>query len=207
MAIKHVIFDIDGTLIDTKAAFLGALEHALGQKGVSHGDLTPYFSLPLADAVRDFGITPKEFEAWNRDYAERLSRAPLYAGVREMIESLASLARLAVVTSRKHEIAHIGLQEAGLLGRFDCLIAADDVVHPKPAPDPLDKYASDAGCGKDEMAFVGDSVHDAACARNAGVRFFAPGWATIADELAPFAVTTDELVACVRQSANRKENG
>lgn len=193
--IKHVIFDIDGTLIDTKGAFLGALDAALLRKGIKCGDILPYFSLPLADAVRDFGFTQSEYDEWNADYADRLSRAPLFGGVREMIETLSGKVRMALVTSRKHEIAHIGLEGAGLLKYFDRIIAADDVARPKPAPDPILEYAKEAGCDVKETAFVGDSVHDKECAESAGAAFFAPGWAPLSDGLKKYAVTAEELIA------------
>lgn len=197
MAIKHIIFDIDGTLIDTQTAFLGALDAALERKGAPHVDIFPYFSLPLADAVRDFGFTDAEFAEWNEDYAQRLSRAPLYEGVRELIPELAKRVRLAVVTSRKHDISHIGLTEHGLFGYFDVVIAADDVARPKPAPDPLNKYADLARCDKSEMVFIGDSIHDKECADSADVTFFAPAWAKIGDELKPFGITVKGLLGKV----------
>ena len=72
--------------------------------------------------MRDFGFTQSEYDEWNADYADRLSRAPLFGGVREMIETLSSKVRMALVTSRKHEIAHIGLEGAGLLfQKFEAL--------------------------------------------------------------------------------------
>lgn len=199
MALKHILFDIDGTLIDTKQAFLGALDAALARKGIKCNDILPYFSLPLADAVRDFGFTDEEYREWNSDYADRLSKAPLFAGVKELIETLSGRVRMAVVTSRKHDIAHIGLEGAGLLGHFDRIIAADDVEHPKPAPDPMFEYARGAGCGTDEMAFIGDSVHDRECAESAGVRFFAPGWAPLPDSLKKDAISTDGLISETKQ--------
>ena len=196
MALKHILFDIDGTLINTRGAFLGALDAALGRKGIKCDDILPYFSLPLADAVRDFGFTKAEYDEWNADYAHRLSEAPLYDGADALIKKLyGGGVHTALVTSRKHDIAHIGLDGTGLLGYFDRIIAADDVPHPKPAPDPLLEYAKGAGCTTDDMAFVGDSVHDKECAASAGVRFFAPGWATIADELESDAASFDDILA------------
>lgn len=199
MAIRHIIFDIDGTLLDTKHAFLSALEQTLDTLHIPHGDLAPYFSLPLSHAVRDFALDEQTVATWEEDYAFRLSQAPLYDGVHDLILALSDRGmRLALITSRKHNIAHLGLDVAGLLSKFDIIIAADDVTHPKPNAEPLDTYRKYADCEKSEMIFIGDSEADLSCAKNAGVAFFAPGWAPLPCSLHPYAVTAQSLLQNIK---------
>lgn len=199
MSFKYIVFDIDGTLLNTKQAFLGALEDALLKLNVSHGDLSPYFSLPLSDAIRDFDLAPDVVERWEQDYAMRLSDAPLYDGVKEMLTTLSKNGiTMGLVTSRKHAVAAVGLKENGVLPLFEVIIAADDVTHPKPAPEPLETYCKFKQCTPKDFCYIGDSTVDAECAKNAGVQFFAPGWAQLSPVLEPFAIDTAQLISMIK---------
>lgn len=188
--IKHILFDVDGTLLNSSAAFCGSLEDALARNNIPHGDISIYFTLPLKRFISDYTITDPNFlPDWNADYVSRIAAAPLFDGVNEMMDRFVSRGlQMGVVTSRLHEIALVGLAENGLGDAFGDIIAADDVTRPKPDAEPINLYLSRHSAQPDEVIYLGDALTDRQSALAAGVRFFAPAWAPLPPELAPDAI-------------------
>lgn len=201
MTIKHLLFDVDGTLLDSREAFCGSLQRALERHHIAHGDIAPYFTRPLSAFMADYAIADPDFlPQWNADYVASLARAPLFGGVARLLQQLAHTGvQMAVVTSRLHAIALTGLSENGVAHHFADAIAADDVQHPKPSPEPVQLYLERHRARADEALFVGDAVTDRQCALAAGVPFVAPAWAPLPLQLEPHGVSMEQLVAMVAQ--------
>ena len=77
---------------------------------------------------------------------------------------------LGIVTSKPHQVARRGLRITGLEEYFQFVIGFDDVVHPKPHPEPVNMALRLSGRGRDEAVFIGDSPHDLIAGRAAEVR-------------------------------------
>jgi pyrophosphatase PpaX len=84
--------------------------------------------------------------------------------------------RLGIVTSKNNAGARRGLDLVGLLDTIEVIIGADDVRHPKPHPEPVHRALADLGATASEAVFIGDSHHDIASGRAAGVRTIAVSW-------------------------------
>lgn len=125
-----------------------------------------------ADLLEAMVATYREFNLANHD---RMVTA--YAGVGDMLHRLHDAGlRLALVTSKNRQGALRGLELTGLAQYFDVLVCADDVQHPKPHPEPVERALALLGAMQDEAVFIGDSIHDMHSGRAAGVTTAAVLW-------------------------------
>ena len=95
-----------------------------------------------------------------------------------------------MVTSKLRAGAERGLRLTGLIEHFPVLVAADDVKRPKPDPEPVEAALVRAGADRTHTIFIGDSPHDMAAGRAAGVATAAVLWGPFsADELSASSPT------------------
>lgn len=179
------LFDLDGTLIDSIELILSSYRHTM----LRHRGSVPPDALwlegvgtPIRVQFQRFADDPDEIEALvatyrahNHEHHDRLIRE--YPGAREAVRALRERgARLAVVTSKLRAAAERGLSHCGMLDLFDVLVCADDVRKPKPDPEPVRRALHLLGRHQCRAVFVGDSVHDMAAGRAAGVQIAAALW-------------------------------
>lgn len=157
-----VVFDLDGTLVDTRRAVAAA--HSAS-----------FRAFDLLDHLR--GRVPKgaDEEAYHRRLRELAAELAPYPGVRELLELLPL--PVAVVTGATREGAQIVLEATGLRRRFDVVVAADDVRRSKPHPEGLLLACERLGVAPESVAYVGDLAGDAAAARACGAVALGAGWA------------------------------
>lgn len=197
-----MLFDLDGTLVDTAPGIARALGVLLRSRGGSEPEpkaIRPLISLGPREVVRRaLGPLLEDLEADLRELRGILREvrgdpADVYPGVAAALDALDR--PLAVVTNKPEELANALLRDVGLLGRFERVVGGDTVGRSKPHPDPILHALRALGCGN--VALVGDSAVDAGAARAAGVPFllFEGGYgaAAVADELvtARFAYWAD----------------
>jgi len=179
--VEAVIFDMDGTLLDSEAVYIVALQDAAHTLG---------FELPLALCHATVGITgPQrnlmlqqhfgqgfdvaEFRGHFATSVQRQmsERVPIKAGVVELLDLLAARGLpLAVATSAARATAERNLGRAGLLERFTALATRDDVEHPKPAPDLYLEAARRLGVAPGACVAFEDSNVGIVAAHAAGMR-------------------------------------
>jgi pyrophosphatase PpaX len=180
-----VLFDLDGTLIDSIELILRSYRHTLrAHRGYEPPDHVWLSGLgtPLAVQFRRFSDDPAEIEAmvatyraYNLAHHDALVRP--YDGVPEAVRALKARGkRLGLVTSKTRGGALRGLDVAALGDVFDVVVGADEVANPKPHPEPVLTALARLGASAAEAVFVGDSRHDIACGRAAGVRTAAVLW-------------------------------
>ena len=110
--------------------------------------------------------TYREYNLGNHDL-----RVTAYPGVVSMVQALRARGlKTGLVTSKNRTGAERGLQVVGLAGTMDVLVGADDVVNPKPHPEPVLKALDTLGIDPRQAIYVGDSTHDMHSGRAAGVR-------------------------------------
>ena len=154
----------------------------LGEVPADH-DWRSGFGTPLRTQLAKFACDAEQFDAMRATYVEYSDKhhdqmVEAYPGVREALENLRDrgAVRLAIVTSKNRRGTLRGLQLCDLEQYFDVFITADDVEKHKPDPAPviaaLDQFAVDAS----EAVFIGDSPHDIAAGRSAGVQTAAVLW-------------------------------
>ena len=191
-----VLFDLDGTVLDTIGMITDSLRHALAlhlQWEPPQPVLTRGVGMRLAeqltghanDAHRARGgpaPTPALIAALEASYIEH-NRATHDARVRafpranELFDALSARGvNLAIVTSKPHAIAARGLAVCGLTHHFAVLIGADDVHQHKPHPEPVHTALVALGADTQGTIFIGDSPYDLRAGRLAGVETGAAHW-------------------------------
>lgn len=181
-----VLFDLDGTLIDTNHLIVQSFQHVLrSQLGleVPAGEIYPFFGEPLGRTLARWSAERAEslvaeYRVFNITNHDRLVMQ--FPGVNEMVKSLAEMGiTLAVVTSKGRDVARRGLQVTGLDAYFPVLVGLEDTTRHKPEPDPalraLELLGERPG---PHVLLVGDSRFDVLCGRNAGLRTAVVGWTT-----------------------------
>ncbi len=183
--ITTVLFDLDGTLLDSIRLIIDSYHHALRVNGVparSDDDWLAGIGTPLRVQFRDWAHEPALFDGLisayrdhNLSHHDRMVRA--YPGAVELVRDLRGRGRrTGLVTSKQRPGAERGLRFLGLADAMDVLIAAEDVANPKPHPEPVLLALERLGVEPAEAIYVGDSVHDMESGRGAGVRTAAALW-------------------------------
>ncbi|AYE34257.1 HAD family hydrolase [Clostridium septicum] len=175
MRYLHVVFDIDGTLIDSEKAVLKSLQKTLLEvKGVNVNlsDLKFALGIPGRDALLKLNIGNLEQveNMWNEYYNDYLDDIKLFNGIREVIEELKSKSiKLGIITSKTRKEYETDFMRFELDDYFDVVICADDTLKHKPDGEPMEKYLKIANAKKEETIYIGDSIYDMQCAKNAEV--------------------------------------
>ena len=182
--INTILWDFDGTLLDTNDVILESWQHTYEHyygKRMSVEHITKCFGEPLLVTMeREFpDVPPKESAEVYREYQK--DRAYTWArsipGVFELVEYLKGKGyKQCIVTSRTTEstLRYLELFNKGHL--FDGLVTCDDTDRHKPEPEPILLGLEKMNCSKDEALMVGDGVFDIKCANNAGVKSVLVGW-------------------------------
>ncbi len=185
---KAILFDFDGTLLNSVPDILRVAEHAASVLGLPFDadKMRGLIGLPLADEARI--LAGERGEQWQEAYRSVYTglEPELFPGTVEMLETLRSQGcKLAVVTSKRRKSALRQLEELGVDSLFGVVVTCDDVDQPKPHPECVTNALSVLGVNSDEAVFVGDSLFDADAANGAGVRFVGVTWgAETSDNLA-----------------------
>ena len=179
------LFDLDGTILDSIELILRSYRHTLRtHRGIEPPDALWLKGLgtPLWVQLREFSDDPMEidamvetYRAYNMEHHDTVARP--YDGVSEAVRALRTRGgQLGLVTSKNRSGAVRGLRLVGLAEAFHVIVAADEVEHPKPHPEPVLKALDLLAARADETVFVGDARHDIVCGRAAGVKTAAVLW-------------------------------
>jgi HAD superfamily hydrolase (TIGR01509 family) len=162
LRVDAVVFDLDGTLVDTRHA--NAQAHSASHEAFA-----------LVDQLT--GRVPRDAVAqvYHRRLGELAAELRPFEGVPELLERLPVPA--AVVTGATREAAEIVLGSTGLRGCFDVVVSADDVRRPKPDPEGLRLACERLGVVPERAAYVGDLTGDVAAARACGALAIGAAWA------------------------------
>lgn len=184
--IEGVLFDADGTLIDTYDIILRSMDHALNDLhglGLSDAELMAGVGTPLRDQMRGFAqgdeaLAAELMEAYRvHNDAIHDEGISAFADTRAALERLAAAGfRMGVVTSKRHEMAALGLQLAGIDGFFELLIGYDDWPECKPEPGPVLHGCDRLGLAPQACLYVGDSPFDIRAGNAAGCLTVAALW-------------------------------
>ncbi|HEX5005108.1 MAG TPA: HAD-IA family hydrolase [Gemmatimonadales bacterium] len=185
LPIATVLFDLDGTLIDSIRLIIDSYHHTLEVHGIpprTDREWLDGIGTPLRVQFGEWAHDEARMEAMIATYRDynifhHDSRVTVYPGVVEMIAAVRGRGcRTGIVTSKNRVGAFRGLRLAGLEAAMDVVIGADDVTHPKPHREPIDRAVELLGANAASTIYVGDSVHDMHAGRHAGVRTAAVLW-------------------------------
>jgi pyrophosphatase PpaX len=180
-----VLFDLDGTLIDSIRLILDSYHHTLAAHRLparSDDHWLAGLGTPLLVQFRDWSDDPVQLEAMVATYREyNLSHhdamVSAYPDVVEMVRTIRRAGfRTGLVTSKNRPGALRGLRHVGLEDAMELVIGADEVENPKPHPEPIRLALRRLGETPQRTIYVGDSIHDMESGRAAGVRTGAVLW-------------------------------
>lgn len=184
---KHVIWDIDNTMISSGGVILRALERMLWEeKGIEltealHQHLV---GLPTTGILGHFGYsdTGAAEKRWNELIDNDPAGFEIYSGVLETVEELKKRGiALGIVSSRTEREMYDDCVKK-LRPYFDHIVLAEDVRVPKPDPEALRLYCERSGEQPQNILYVGDGPADSLCCEAAGVDFALALWGCIEPE-------------------------
>ena len=169
--LRAILFDLDGTLVDSApgiAAALNALRERRGLSAIGTTLVRPWISLGAAELVR-LGLGPAACHVQDdlSEFRGVLRTLPtpagaLYPGVASCLRALVSAGMaLAIVTNKPEALARQLLADVGLLDAFVAVIGGDTVPYAKPHAAPLLAALRAVAVSPEQSIFVGDSVVDA----------------------------------------------
>jgi pyrophosphatase PpaX len=201
MRFPVVLFDFDGTVVDSGAMILASFRHATKtvlDRDFSDAELLAAVGTPLHDQMRLIDAErADELVAVYRAHNEPLHDALQPCdGILDVLGQLkAEGRRLGIVTAKRRATVDLAFAVLPLRDYFDVVVAADDVERHKPAPDPLLLALARLGAEPDAAVYVGDSPFDIAAGRAAGVHSVAVTWGGIYTEEALRAERPDTVVS------------
>jgi len=183
--LKTVLFDLDGTLIDSIRLIIDSYHHTLEVHGIppkSDQEWLDGIGTPLRVQFAEWAHDEAQMEALIATYRDynifhHDSRVTAYPGTVEMVRAVrAAGCRTGLVTSKNRVGAFRGLRLVGLEDAMDVVVGADDVANPKPHREPVDRAVAHLDADPATTVYVGDSLHDMHSGRGAGVRTAAVLW-------------------------------
>lgn len=189
LMLKAVIFDLDGTLVDSKIDFQKMKRRSirlLEASGVKQGLLTENMlnydiEAHAKEYLRKKGAPEEAIQTVFQKVTKIMNQIELEAvesvrPVDGVVKTLVNLKeqglKIGIITRSCREYTHRILEKLDLKRFIDAIVARDDVSKPKPAPEHPQYLMTILGVKPSETILVGDHPMDALCARNAGIRYF-----------------------------------
>ncbi|MBC8059868.1 MAG: HAD family hydrolase [Clostridiaceae bacterium] len=179
---NYVIFDIDGTILDTEFAVLSSLKKLVLEeldKNFTFEELRFALGIPGEVTLSKLGIqNPMESnEKWNRYLKEYFSHVKVFDDIKDTLVKLAEMGiSVGIVTSKNKEEFINDFIPFELSNYFNLVVCADDTEKHKPYPEPILKFIELSGADKSKTIYIGDTKYDSDCAVSAGIDFVLALW-------------------------------
>ena len=181
--ITTILFDLDGTLIDTNELIISTFMHTLDKYypgKYQREDVYPFMGPSLKDTFS--GLDPDrvdemilEYRTYNLANHDLLVKE--FVGVKDTVHTLKERGyKLGIVTTKLHDVVLKGLRLMDLEPYFEAVVALDHVEKEKPDPEPVLKALEQLGAKPEEAIMVGDNYHDILAGKNAGTKTAGVAW-------------------------------
>ena len=189
---RTILFDLDGTLVDSVAFILACANHAFEEHGgprPTDAEWTSKIGMPLLECFRPYVASEDElahlvsrYRAYQLERHDAITRC--FEGVEETIASLHAQRHLmGIVTGKTTTLARRSLEVSGLAPYFGVVVGCDSCPEHKPDPEPVRMALRLLESEANETLFVGDSIHDMSAGRAAGVTTVAALWGAFTREM------------------------
>ena len=179
-----VLFDLDGTLIDSIGLLLASVKHAFDgrTRAPTESEWIAGIGTPLAKQLAPYAASPEDVEllvsryrGFQHEAHDRMTRA--YPGVLDTLQTLERTGHpMAIVTSKGNTMMFKSLRYTGIERFMKSMIGCDSCAVHKPDPFPVRMALRELGYEPDEAVFVGDSPHDVSAGNAAGTTTIAAMW-------------------------------
>ena len=185
MSVALVIFDMDGTLVNSSITIANAINYVrkqLGFEPMSVEKILKNVNNPALNPASFFYHTStfdKDHERWFSEYYTKHHEEELvlYDGVEVLLKRLKSEGKkLAIATNAYRQSTIETLSHLNILSYFDAIACYDDVPRGKPSPDMLEKNLKDLNVSVDESLFIGDSERDLLAAQALNMDYLMVNW-------------------------------
>jgi phosphoglycolate phosphatase len=172
-----ILFDLDGTLIDSTEAILESFHHSFDVHKHTHPEdeeIKALIGYPLDVMYERLGVEKNrvwDFVATYKEHYREISRAKtdLLNCAKEAVHLADEFATLGIVTTKTGKYSRVLMEHFGIMDKFEVLIGRENVDKPKPDAEPIHKALEKLDTDKKEIWMIGDTKLDLLCAKNAGV--------------------------------------
>lgn len=179
---KYIIFDVDGTMINTEKVVNDAYQAMIFKE---HGryfteeEMIKGYGVPTRQTLATYGFN--DVDKAVREYQEFLiegyAKCCPFDGILEILDWLKiNNFPLGIVTSRTQNEINIDYCLQGFIQKFDAVVSSDETILHKPNPEPLLEVMKKMDADPKKTLYIGDTVFDRQCARNAGIKFALALW-------------------------------
>ncbi|MEI4770440.1 pyrophosphatase PpaX [Psychrobacillus sp. FJAT-51614] len=182
-AYKALLFDFDGTLLNTNELIIETFLHVLGEKfpgKYNRDSVLPFLGPTLVESFNtiDPNLTEALIEAyrsWNIQMHDQM--AIPFDGVVDTLYKLKEEGyKLAIVSTKRRVMIDRGIKLMQCENVFDTIVGIDDVKQPKPDPEPIELALKRLNVKKEDSLMIGDNLHDIVGGQRAGVDTAAVAW-------------------------------
>ncbi|ALB28277.1 HAD family hydrolase [Companilactobacillus heilongjiangensis] len=181
---KTILFDVDGTLIDTEKTIIKSWQKTLKDTlniEPAAEELFYVLGIPGTKAVQKYSNGPQQSQElltlWEQNDHKMFHYSELFDGITTMLQQLKDKnIKLGVVTSRTNKELQLVLDNFDIEKYFSTFITASKTKLHKPNPEPILKAIETLQIDPAETLYIGDSIYDFQCARNANVEFALASW-------------------------------
>jgi pyrophosphatase PpaX len=186
MRFPVVLFDLDGTIVDSGWMILASYRHAtqtvLGRDFPDEVLMARVGAGHLEEQMREFDPdkTAELAQAYREFYAPLHSELEAFPGMLDLIERLDDEGRrLGIVSAKRHDVVQLAFEALGFGERMDVVVGSDEARRGKPHPDQILVALERLRADPDTTAYVGDAPFDIAAAKAAGVHAIGVTWGGI----------------------------
>src|SRR5690625_1420050 len=182
MTIKTILFDLDGTLIDSNELIEKSFEYTFRQFGYtfSREEILQFNGPPLTETFTKINpeLADEMLQTYrNHNMENHDEYVKLFPYVKETLDILKDYGiKMGVGSAKVHDGVRQGLEVTGIAPYFDTVIGVDDVENSKPHTEPVLKGMSDLKANTESSLMVGDNYHDIEAGKNAGIKTAAVAW-------------------------------
>jgi len=172
-----ILFDLDGTLIDSTEAILESFHNSFAVYDFvapEDEEIKALIGHPLDIMYKELGVPQEQvwdFVATYKEHYRQIStqKTILLKNAKEAVESASEFASLGIVTTKTGKYSQVLMEHFGLMDKFDVLIGREHVQNPKPHAEPINKALQSFDTNNKEIWMIGDTQLDLLSAKNAGI--------------------------------------